>query len=104
MNDKTELPKAASDVIYERERQKQVEGWSEALDDRYTNNELARAAAVYCLTHSNGENQAVDWPWDLNTFKPKDTRSNLVRAGALIQAAIEQHDRKIKTQEKGNVQ
>lgn len=33
------------------------------------------------------------WPWDDDSFKPKDPRRNLVRAAALIIAEIERMDR-----------
>lgn len=33
------------------------------------------------------------WPWDDVWWKPKDPRTNLVKAGALILAEIERMDR-----------
>lgn len=89
------MSKASDDVLAERERQKSVEGWTETHDDEHYLGEIACAAAAYAM-HAN---RSIDtpsgylWPWDATSFKPKDERSNLVRAGALILAEIERLDR-----------
>lgn len=36
------------------------------------------------------------WPWDAKWWKPKNTRRDLVRAGALIVAELERMDRESK--------
>lgn len=91
--------KAASDVLAERRRQVENEGWSTEHDDEHNNRELARAAAcyvdLYCgsQTPVDDDNAPDDWPWDDCLWKPKDQRHNLVRAAALIVAEIERLDR-----------
>jgi hypothetical protein len=103
-----ELEKAAADVLAERFRQINVEGWSAAHDDAHSG-DMARAAACYashagcCSAWSLGAYQAANpphtsddevlWPWDWDWWKPKDPRRDLVRAGALILAEIERIDR-----------
>lgn len=94
---------AIEDVIAERRRQIEVEGWTPEHDDRQTKGELARAAACYCAIAGNDDDtrqarmqigwQPSTWPWDWTAWKPKDRRHDLVRAGALIIAEIERLDR-----------
>lgn len=86
---------AARDVLAERRRQIEVEGWMPALDDvRYPQGELADAAACYASTQRPDGMCPGNWPWTASWWKPKDRRSDLVRAGALILAEIERLDRK----------
>lgn len=89
---------AALSVLKERQRQITVEGRTTDGDDNYTRHELEYAAV--CYAHPNPPRYAdprvvtpIGWPWIGAWWKPKDRRSNLVRAGALIQAAIEVIDR-----------
>lgn len=81
------LTSAERDIIRERSRQVTEEGWSAAHDDTHTDNELARAAACYCIGN------IAYWPWDLDWWKPTDRRRNLIKAAALIVAEIERLDR-----------
>lgn len=76
-------------IATERQRQIEVENWSEAHDDRHGFNEIEWAA--YCYRDaSNAESALPDyWPWAPNVWKPKDRKRNLERAGALYQAAAE---------------
>lgn len=92
--------KAIQDVINERKRQIDVEGWSTDHDDKYRNGELERAAACYttegidtCRPFPVRSYIRSLWPWDWQWWKPKTHRQNLVRACALIIAAIELIDR-----------
>lgn len=89
--------KAASDVLAERERQKSVEGWTEAHDDLHLRGEMALAASSYAMwsfpAERTTEAARAVWPWADEWFKPKDPRRDLVRAGALIIAEIERLDR-----------
>jgi hypothetical protein len=78
----------ASDLLRERDRQINIEGWTAKHDDEHDGGELARAAACYASGHP------ARWPWPLAWWKPKDKRRNLVKAGALIIAEIERLDRK----------
>lgn len=66
----------------------------DAMHDRHhTPQILARAAAGYAL-HEDPSKLVSDaaanlWPWSKVFWKPKDQLRNLVRAGALIAAAID---------------
>lgn len=87
---------AADDVIAERQRQIEKEGWSAEHDYEHFNGDLSRAAACYAL-HNSGSAPPRDlWPWDMEWWKPKDRRRNLVRAAALLLAEIERLDWKAK--------
>lgn len=96
-----------NDVFAERKRQIDQEHYSHEHDDEYDQNELIRAASSY-LSHVIGrgwvfketcpetyqDEEAPDlWPWDLDFWKPKNPRRDLVRAAALIIAEIEKIDR-----------
>ncbi len=90
--------KAAHDVLAERRRQVEVEHWHPEHDDEHEAGELALAAS--CYAEQGPEPYGVTyptiparWPWEPDAWKPKDYRSNLVRAGALILAEIERLDR-----------
>lgn len=94
---------AARDVLAERRRQVEVEGWAPERDDHeHDRGQLACAAGCYAL-HSAlmmegypdayAEKVPAPWPWSPEWWKPKDARRNLVKAGALILAEIERLDR-----------
>lgn len=83
--------KALDDVVAERDRQRHAEGWTEAHDDAYSDGELSRAAASYCLPDSHVP--AHFWPWAAEWWKPTTPRRNLVKAAALIIAEIDRIDR-----------
>lgn len=116
----TDEMRAARDVLAERRRQVEVEGWTPEHDDEHQHGELARAAACYArpddvsYTDNYGRalgpdgnavpmpvfdlrrysyQRALRWPWERKWWKPADTRRNLVKAGALIIAEIERLDR-----------
>lgn len=88
---------AARDVLAERQRQITVEGWTADHDDsEHGPAALARAAGCYVLyadAYPNVGEPPPMWPWEPKWWKPKDYRRDLVRAGALIIAAIEFLDR-----------
>ncbi|HEJ3968946.1 TPA: hypothetical protein SL459_006590, partial [Pseudomonas aeruginosa] len=86
-----EVPQAWLDVQAERRRQITAEGWTPEHDDLYCAAELPRAAAAYILNGANDEAPAI-WPFSAKWWKPRDARSNYVRAGALILAEIERLD------------
>lgn len=82
----------------ERRRQIEVEGYDQAHDFHHTPQVLCRAAVGYAL-HEDPEKPLAEaaaslWPWTRDFWKPKDQLRNLVRAGALIAAAIDrlQHE------------
>lgn len=92
------ISEAQRDVIAERRRQVEVEGWHHDHDDAtHDAGGLAIAAACYAIGSAEitGHNKArvLIWPWDWKWWKPKDRRRNLVKAGALILAEIERLDR-----------
>lgn len=99
-----------SDVIAERLRQMDDEGWDADHDDQHTDGELAAAAACYAYSASIGNGAEKNlgdnrpgflslvnamWPesWSWEWWKPKSKRHNLVRAAALLIAEIERMDR-----------
>ena len=88
---------AARDVIAERRRQVDVEGWTPEHDDQHRRGEMAAAAAAYALHDLQGgwfgRWRDVMWPWDKQWWKPTTRRRDLVKAGALILAEIERLDR-----------
>lgn len=107
-----DLSAAEKDVIRERARQVDLEGFDLADDDRHTSGELVAAAICYAtLARTRGQLTAggmpeqviqtsIDaagapgiWPWDRTWWKPKDPRRDLVRATALLIAEIERLDR-----------
>jgi hypothetical protein len=91
--------RAARDVIAERLRQINEEGWSAEHDEKYTNEQLAYAAGCYCAPIWPDEeakekgDPPIGWPWPWRWWKPGEYRRNLVKAGALILAEIERLDR-----------
>lgn len=101
------LSPAIYDVVSERIRQQEVEGWTAEHDDGHTKGELARAGAAYAIhagytdavrkerTEKWNNQPPMVWPrqWDRAWWKPKDRRSDLVRAAALLIAEIERLDR-----------
>lgn len=87
-----EQSQAVADVLAERRRQVEAEGWTPAHDDLYCAAELPRAAAAYILNGANDEAPYI-WPFSAKWWKPRDVRANYVRAGALILAEIERIDR-----------
>lgn len=93
----TQTAKSLQDVIAERKRQVEVEGWTPDHDDMHQPGEMALAAGCYCFWSFPNDDTAnaarAFWPWEKDWFKPKDVRRDLVRAAALILAEIERHDR-----------
>ena len=77
----------------ERRRQIEQEGYNDMHDRHHTPQVLCRAAIGYAL-HEDPSKLVADaaanlWPWSNEFWKPKDQLRNLVRAGALIAAAID---------------
>jgi hypothetical protein len=105
-----EMSKAAADVLAERRRQIEKEGWTPEHDDQHEDGDLAGAAAAYAYAGAIHERRYIKelhgpftaqmilgglWPasWDWQWWKPKSRRRDLVRAAALIIAEIERLDR-----------
>jgi len=92
-------PTGVECIATERQRQIDVEGYDPEHDEDAE--ALALAAVAYALPDGpmsywiGGRAVEADalrsvlWPWDDDAWKPKDTLRNLVRAGALIAAAID---------------
>lgn len=80
---------AALDVVAERRRQIEVEGFDLLHDQQYVRGELLDGAVCYM---SQIDKAPPLWPFPLSAWKPKDKRSNLVRAAALLVAEIERMD------------
>ena len=90
------LPQAAQDVLAERRRQVEAEGWTPEHDDEHDDGELAAAGATYALSAANCIVEQPfhrTWPWQNTWWKPTVPRRDLVKAGALILAEIERLDR-----------
>jgi Lar family restriction alleviation protein len=88
---------AVIDVLTERSRQVEAEGWTPEHDDKHDTGEMAVAAACYALSSAGYAKPAIweIWPkaWGVNWFKPKDRRRDLVKSVALGIAEIERLDR-----------
>lgn len=96
------LGAAINDVIAERKRQIEIEGWDSKHDDEHDAGELASAGVSYalnaaCIVHPlNGtpiEGIPLTWPWAGEWWKPTSPRRDLVKAAALIIAEIDRMDR-----------
>lgn len=84
------LSQAAQDVLEERQRQIEREGYTRQLDaDMHDSNDLARAAAFYAMAEVGHEYGRVAWPWDEEGCKVKDRYRNFIRAAALLIAAAD---------------
>lgn len=92
---------AEVDVIIERRRQIEVEGWTAEHDDQHINFDLAKAGAAIALFAAKTDlqrsagplNRPNFWPWSPKWWKPTDRRRDLVKSAALIVAEIERLDR-----------
>jgi hypothetical protein len=94
--------KAAQDVLAERQRQIDKEGWTPEHDDQHGDHSMSVAAACYTLCGLPGLSVGTvtvfpdlwRWTgWSEQWWKPKDRRNNLIRAAALLLAEIERMDR-----------
>jgi hypothetical protein len=98
---KRQYPSAIDEIVAERRRQIEDEGWSSEHDDAHVPGALSRAGACYAkwavrspndYRHSAGY-PPEGWPWSPMWWKPRDVKRDLVRAAALIVAEIERLDR-----------
>jgi len=89
---------AIEDVMKERQRQMDAEGWTPEHDDTHVDGEMRIAASCYAGdTRKFTKASPPAWPWSECWWKPKSLRENLVRAAALLIAEIERIDRLQKT-------
>ncbi|AZD92021.1 MULTISPECIES: hypothetical protein [Pseudomonas] len=94
-------PASLQSVLAERIRQIQIHCFYPEQDEEFVDGDLAIAAACYATeafvqaTEAEGAMRIVpeSWPWMAVTWRPKDQRRNLVKAGALILAEIDRLDR-----------
>lgn len=103
------IEEIGDELMAERRRQIEEEGWSREHDDRHGDGSLAKAAAAYALLAGERPNlvgehprmpratrffETVEylWPWTDAPMKGNRRRA-LVKAGALIIAEIERLDR-----------
>lgn len=74
-------------IATERTRQIKVESYTIEHDAHHHPETLVRAAIAYLMAADG--NPAEWWPWDASAFKPGDRRRELIKAGALIAAALD---------------
>lgn len=90
------MTKAVQEVLAERQRQIDVEGWTPEHDEDHKDGSLAVAGACYALNYPGVNIGSVIeslWPWADSWWKPTTRRRDLVKAGALILAELERLDR-----------
>lgn len=77
-------------IAIERHRQQSEEGYDAAHDAGHAD-QLATAGACYAIPAGARDNMTIEWPWDYEYWKPTpgDRTRELVKAGALIAAAID---------------
>lgn len=103
-DDPVQVTNAAADVLAERRRQIEDEGWTPEHDDQHMQGQMALAAGNYALCAGfaskwNGGDTTLckpapqGWPWPRAWWKPTNSRRDLVKAAALILAEIERLDR-----------
>lgn len=100
---------AVLDVLAERRRQIETEGWTPLHDDAHDVGDLSSAAMGYaqsaaCQLSHDGltlEGTPLFWPWEASWFKPSTARRDLIKAGALILAEIERLDRLVAKKQEG---
>ena len=84
-------------IVTERQRQINDEGYDKKHDMHHSPKEFVNAAIAYAIYEDEAyvncdENVTCYeklWPWEKQYFKPKDKKRNLIKAGALIAAAID---------------
>jgi hypothetical protein len=96
---RTRMSSFALAVLAERRRQQDGEGFTAEDDDKLRVGELARAGAAYALDVQRYEREGAGivpppfWPWERSWWRPTSVRRDLAKAGALILAEGERHDR-----------
>lgn len=94
---KLDRDSAVSDILAERLRQIETEGWTSEHDDQHEVGQMAEAAACYAANAGGfvwiGGWPGEVWPWAREWWKPSTPRRDLVKAAALIIAEIERLDR-----------
>jgi hypothetical protein len=92
------MPRAWRDVLIERRRQVEVNGYDAVRDDSYPDEELEKVSSCFALQHTTaGVFFPGSFPWGQHyhdKMRENNHRRNLVIAAALLLAAIERLDRK----------
>lgn len=108
------MAQAWIDVLAERRRQVEAEGWTLQHDDEHPAGDLAAAASAYALFASDELNPKslgaceydqvapFMWPFHIKWWKPNLVRRALVKAAALLLAEIERLDRAAAAAEGGS--
>lgn len=77
-------------IALERSRQIRIEGYDAKHDQSLDDHALEEAAMAYIHSSIGEKKEAIKcWPWLLPFLKPRTRVRDLVRAGALIAAAID---------------
>ena len=79
-------------ITDERNRQIEIEGYDKKHDENHDVDLFVKAAISYAIVDLKGSEKKYSyawWPWEEIYWKPKDRLRKLVRAGALIAAAID---------------
>ena len=76
-------------IAEERKRQIEVEGYDVKHDFNNPLDSIVAAAISYAMVDIDEQRAKTWWNWDWKHWKPKDRKRNLVRAGALIAAALD---------------
>ena len=89
---------AIREIVAERVRQIEEEGWTVEHDDQHGRGEMSAAAACYALSARRRENPydyrsgtgypPVFWPWDAQWWKPTSPIRSRVKAAALLIADL----------------
>jgi hypothetical protein len=80
-NEKT--ANVTAEIIAERRRQVDTEGWTEEHDDKHNGGELARAGACYALQAATGEAYLNEFAFRFNRrFYPFNAFRSLLGIGA----------------------
>lgn len=89
-----EMSQGVADVLAERARQLGEKGYSVERDGEYRDGELPMAAACYAVFGAGGHmaRSVFSWPFKTEAFRPHDKRRAMVKAAALLLAAIEAGD------------
>ncbi|WP_147112164.1 hypothetical protein [Tateyamaria sp. syn59] len=90
-------------IAAERRRQIEVKGWTSNHDDQHGPGALAGSASAYAMSAASSLMCGSETPvvldpppffgFDASDWNPETPREDLVRAGALIAAAIDQLER-----------
>lgn len=93
MTESIDLSEGAVDVLQERQRQIEKEGWSDEHDNNHAPGTLTAAAVCYAAEAFWPDSDIQEiWPWDVTWWKPTNRRRNLVKAAALLLAEIDRLD------------